>query len=145
MVHPFLRVVLTSAVLGCIQAQRINQGSVPSCEGVFDFYFVLDRYVDGLSYLTSCWQIHIFSVLKVLETIFIPKWYLSCKMCPAALSGLCALDPVMLHVIIFAFHQPRLSPVFYNFWYRVCSANASDAHWWQVSVNSIYVRYTVCM
>lgn len=37
--------VLMTATLACVQAQKIDQEEIPSCQGVFDFYFVLDRCV----------------------------------------------------------------------------------------------------
>lgn len=37
--------VLVIATLACVQTQKIDQEEIPSCQGVFDFYFVLDRCV----------------------------------------------------------------------------------------------------
>ena len=40
-----LVLMVVVAVLDCGQGGKIIQGQISSCKGVFDLYFVLDRYV----------------------------------------------------------------------------------------------------
>ena len=50
---PFL--LLFFAGIGFVRGQV--QSSVPQCRGVFDFYFVLDRYDIDLYTVTELWYI----------------------------------------------------------------------------------------